>query len=138
MIKVLTMNGVTVNTFNISQGDPSYLAVNSSGDKILVSIYDYGVLCIDNTGNTLYTYSDSQLKLSSGLLFDSYDNFMVCRSTNNIQVVKSDGTDHRIIFTGDDGVNNLKCLAYRSSDNNRVIGQSHGSDSLLSFTITCK
>ena len=132
MVKVITMDGVTVNTFNISNTHPTYLAVNSPGDRIIVSSSENGVLCIDNTGKTLYTYYDKQLRGSSGLLFDSYDNFIVCgKYTNTIHVVKSDGTRHMILLTRDDGLEDASCLAYRPSDNTLVIGQNFTPVSLL-------
>ena len=55
-VKILTMTGDTVNTFNVSQIYPYYLAVNSTGYRIVVSTYTTNVQCIDSTGTTLYTY----------------------------------------------------------------------------------
>ena len=133
-VKILTMTGDTVNTFNVSQGYPYYLAVNSAGDRIVVSTYTNDVQCFDSSGTTLYTYSDSQLSYSLGLLFDSYDNLIVCgQKSNNLHVVNSDGTKQQIILTSKDEINQPHCLAYRPSDKTLIIGQP--SKSILVFKI---
>ena len=124
-IKVLTLDGVCVNTFRIDEESPFYLAVNEAEDRIIVCRDGTAkVVCIDMTGNTIFTYTDNQMKSSLGLTFDSHDNFMVCgRLTGNVHVVKKDGTKHKVLLSSADGRCQPYCLAYRSSDKTLVVRQ---------------
>ena len=83
----------------------------------------------------VYTvYNDSQISNSFGLLFHSYDNFIVGGlGSHNIHAVNSDGTRQKVILTSTDGINQPNCLAYRPSDKTLIIGKL--STSLLVFKI---
>ena len=135
-IKVLTQDGVSVNTFLIDEGFPFYLAVNEAGGRIIVCTGRKSkVLCIDMAGNTILTYSDSQTNSLLGLSFDWNDNFIVCgRLTNTVNVVKKDGTKHGILLSSENGLCQPYCLAYRSSDKILVVGQ-YATKSLVVFSV---
>ena len=135
-IKILTLEGVCLKTFPVIEGYPYYLAVNEACDRIIVCTGDTSkVLCIDMTGKTILTYTDSQMKYPLGLLFDKHDNFMVCGcDSTNAHVVKKDGTKHRILLPSDDGFFDPYCLAYRPTDKTLVVGQD-ADKSLAVFSI---
>ena len=142
-IKVLILDGVNVNTlriderFQIHEVFPYYLVVNETGDRIIVCTDGPSkVLCMDMSGNKLLTYyTESQITSSLGSLFDSHDNFMVCgRLSNNVNVVKKDGTIHEILLSSENDLCDPYCLAYRSSDKTLVVGQ-HAAKSLVAFSM---
>ena len=135
-IKVLTLDGVCANMFQIDKGNLYYVAVNEAGDRIIVSTDTTSkVLCMDMAGNTIFTYIDNQMKYSLGLTFDSNDNFMVCgRLSKNVHVLKKDGTKYKILHSSENGLDEPYCLAYRSSDKTLVVGQ-RATNSLVAFSM---
>ena len=124
-IKVHRLDGVCAKEFRIYEGNPYYLAVNDAEDKIIVCTFSTSkVLCMDMTGNTIFSSTDSQLECPLGLLFDSHDNFMVCgRESNTVHVVNQDGSKHKILLSSENCLYWPYCVAYRSTDRTIVVGQ---------------
>ena len=103
---------------------PSYITVNTTGDKILVSDVDRSiVICMKVDGSKVYQYKDADLKWPRDLYCDDGDNVIVCDYvSNNIHVITSDGKKYGILLSSQGRLNGPSCVAYRNSDDTLVVG----------------
>ena len=142
-IRVLDLDGKVKRRLGVNQDGsfmfiwPTYITVNSSGEKIFVSDWSTDtVTCMSVDGRVIYTYKDGSMRGPKGLLCDSEDNILVCgEGTNNVQVLTADGKRHCTLLTESDGLEYPHSIAYRDSDNTLLVG-CRDSDHLLSFQLT--
>ena len=101
-----------------------FLALNSSGSKIHLSDFgDNQLICMTPDDNHIFTYTDPELKCPRGLLVDDDDNVLITgQGSNNIHVVKSDGTKHKILLTSSDDIHEPVGMAYDFNTNTLVVG----------------
>ena len=118
------LNEITARQTNVKFQSPYYIASNRSGNKLYVS--DYGtnqLTCMTTEGKHTFTYSDPDLKYPRGIVVDEDDNVLLCgENSKNINVIKSDGTKHKILLSSTDGVTSPCGMAYCPSSRKLAIG----------------
>ena len=127
---VLDMNGTV--THRLGQPDkkppmfsiPYYITVCPSTRKIFITDWDTDtVSCLMSDGTVVYQYKDAELRGTHGVCVDGGGNVIVCgRHSNNVQVIRADGTKCCNLLTSQDGVSDPYSVAYRQSDNTLILG----------------
>ena len=127
---------VTCNQLGKSQCYIFNIAANQEGTRLYLSDYWlHKVICLNTDGNTIFTYSASDMKYPRGILVDGEGNALVCcESSNNIHVIKSHGSKVMPLLTSKDGVQTPFAISYRASDGMLVVGCWKNS-SLLIFSL---
>ena len=81
------------------------------------------VLCLLSDGTVVYQYKDAELKGPGGVCVDGGGNVIVCgRLSDNVQVIRADGTKCCTLLTSQYGVYRPCSVAYRESDNTLILG----------------
>ena len=129
-VLVLDMNGTV--THRLGQPDkkpsmfslPNYITVCPSTRKIFITDWDTDtVSCLLSDGTVVYQYKDAELIAPEGVCVDGGGNVIVCgRRSNNVQVIRADGTKCCTLLTSQDGVGSPCSVAYRESDNTLILG----------------
>ena len=129
---VLDMNGTI--THRLGQPDkkpsmftcPFYITVCTSTRKIFItdgSTDKATVSCLMSDGTVVYQYNDAELIGPRGVCVDGGGNVIVCgHRSNNVQVIRADGTKCCTLLTSQDGVLAPYSVAYRESDNTIIVG----------------
>ena len=130
------LNNITASQTNIKFRRLFYVTLNRSGNKLYVSDYDTNQLtCMTAEGKPIFTYSDPDLKRPRGIVLDEDDNILLCGEiSNNIHVVKSDGTKHKVLLSSTDGVTSPCEIAYCPSSRKLVVGGNRV-DNISIFTL---
>ena len=130
---VLDMNGTI--THRLGQPDkkppmfsiPHYITVCPSSRKIFIT--DIGtntVSCMLSDGTVVYQYKDAEFRGPHGVCVDGGGNAIVCGyGSDNVQVIRADGTKCCTLLTSQDGVEYPSSVAYRQSDNTLILGCVH-------------
>ena len=104
--------------------DPEYITVCPSTRFMFVT--DYGldtVSCLLSDGTVVYQYKDAELGDPHGVCVDGGGNVIVCGwGSDNVQVIRADGTKCCTLLTSQDGVVSPCSVAYRQSDNTLILG----------------
>ena len=118
------LNNITTCQTNIKLRRLFYVTLNRSGNKLYVSDCDTNQLtCMAAEGKPIFTYSDPDLKCPRGIVVDEDDNILLCgESSNNIHVIKSDGTKHKVLLSSTDGIKSPCGMAYCLSSRKLAIG----------------
>ena len=139
-VLVLDIDGNMLKSINetssgIKLQKPYYIASNRAGNKLYISDYDSNkVICMSVEEKSIFIYSDSEMKYPRGLVVDDDDNVLVCcEGTNNIHVIKSDGSKYKMLLSSQDGIEKPHGMEYRSSYGTLVVG-SKDIDDILIFT----
>ena len=129
-VLVLDMNGTV--THRLGQPDKkssmfsckNYITVCPSTRNSFVTDYATDtVSCLLSDGTVVYQYEDHKLKGPRGVVVDGGGNAIVCGlSSDNVQVIRVDGTKCCSLLTSLDGVSSPYSVAYRLSDNTIVLG----------------
>ena len=129
-VLILDMNGTV--THRLGQPDkkpsmffdPSYITVCPSTRKLFLSDWSRDtVSCLLSDGTVVYQYKDEELRRPYGVCVDGGGNVIVCgRRSNNVQVIRADGTKCCTLLTSQDGVSDPFSVAYRQSDNTLILG----------------
>ena len=129
-VLVLDMNGTI--THRLGQPDkkpsmfscPFYITVCPSTRKMFITDWDTAIVtCLMSDGTVVYQYKDAELRGPYGVCVDGGGNVIVCGcSSNNVQVIRADGTKCCTLLTSQDGVSSPYSVAYRQSDNNLILG----------------
>lgn len=126
-ILILDLTGIlqrTVNCDEISQCESFITHMNSNplGNRIYMTGVA-GVICMTGDCKVVFnTAGNPYTDLGSGIVVDSNDNMLLSRfSSNDIQALKSDGTQHTAFLTSSDGIEHPTALAYRQSDGLLVV-----------------
>ena len=129
-VLVLDMNGTI--THRLGQPDkkpsmftsPNYITVCPSTRKLFITdSFRDTVSCLMPDGTVVYQYKDAELRRPLGVCVDGGGNVIVCgRHSDNVQVIRDDGTKCCTLLTSQDGVSGLCSVAYRESDNNLILG----------------
>ena len=129
-VLVLDMNGTV--TYRLGHPDkkpsmftgPNYITVCPSTSKMFIA--DCGtatVSCLLSDGTVVYQYKDHELRYPEGVVVDGGGNVIVCNwLSDNVQVIRADGTKCCHLLTSQDGVSSPYSVAYRQSDNTLVLG----------------
>ena len=129
-VLVLDVNGTV--THRLGQPDkkpfmfsrPFYITVCPSTRNLFIT--DKGtdtVSCLLSDGTVVYQYKDAELRGPSGVCVDGGGNAIVCGfDSDNVQVIRADGTKCCTLLTSQDGVGSPSSVAYRQSDNNLILG----------------
>ena len=130
------LNNITASQTNIKFRRPFYVTLNRSGNKLYVSDHDTNQLtCMTTEGKHIFTYSDPDLKCPRGIVVDEDDNILLCGEiSNNIHVIKSDGTKHKVLLSSTDGVSSPCGMAYCPSSRKLVVGGNRV-DNISIFTL---
>ena len=124
-IRVLGLDGTLKRRVPTDKNSSPYeITLSPSGEKIFFTDYKTeSVSCITVDGRVVYPYRDDILKDARGIYCDSKDNLFVCDyNSNNIQAIAADGKSCGTLVTFRDGLVQPRCIAYRSSDNELIIG----------------
>ena len=129
-VLVLDMNGTV--THRLGQPDkkppmfssPDYITVCPSTRKLFITDWDtQTVSCLMSDGTVVYQYKDHELSAPTGVVVDGGGNAIVCGlSSDNVQVIRPDGTKCCSLLTSQDGVSRPYSVAYRQSDNTIILG----------------
>ena len=104
--------------------EPTHMSSNNAENKLFVSYVDSNnIVCLSLDYRLLFSYSDSDMKYPRAIVTDEHDNIMVaCQGSNNIHVVRADGTQHKILLTADEGLEEPIGMCFRPSDGVLIIG----------------
>ena len=129
-VLVVDMNGTV--THRLGQPDkkpsmficPRYITVCPSTRKMFITDWStHTVSCLMSDGTVVYQYTDQELTGPSGVCVDGGGNVIVCgHSSNNVQVIRADGTKTCTLLTSQDIVSRPWSVAYRQSDNTLILG----------------
>ena len=132
-VLVLDMNGTI--THRLGQPDkkppiisrPYYITVCPSTRYMFVSDSATAtVSCLFSDGTVVYQYKDAELREPSGVCVDGGGKVIVCDwDSDNIQVIRADGTKCCTLLTSQDGVESPSSVAYRESDNTLILGSNN-------------
>ena len=129
-VLVVDMNGTV--THRLGQPDkkssmffrPNYITVCPSTRKLFIT--DEGrhtVSCMISNRTVVYQYKDEKLRGPTGVCVDGGGNAIVCDlDSDNVQVIRADGTKCCTLLTSQDGVSGPWSVAYRQSDNTLILG----------------
>ena len=127
---VLDMNGTVTHRFG--QPDkkqpmfsrPFYITVCPSSRRMFITDYDtHTVSCMMSNGTVVYQYKDEKLRQPLGVCVDGGGNAIVCGYySDNVQVIRADGTKCCTLLTSQNGVSAPCSVAYRQSDNTIILG----------------
>ena len=139
-VLVLDMNGTV--TYRLEQPDkkssmfisPDYITVCPSTRKLFITDYKtHTVSCLMSDGTVVYQYKDEELSWPEGVVVDGGGNAIVCGYlSDNVQVIRADGTKCCTLLTSQDGVSRPCSVAYRQSDNTLILG-CYNSNNLLVY-----
>ena len=103
---------------------PRYITVCPSTRKIFITDEDIDtVSCLMSDGTVVYQYKDQSLRGLHGVCVDGGGNVIVCGWTSdNVQVIRADGTKCCTLLTTQDGVWGPCSVSYRQSDNTLILG----------------
>ena len=129
-VLILDMNGTV--TRRLGQLDkkpslfckPNYITVCPSTRKLFITDEDTAtVSCLLSDGTVVYQYKDQQLKWPRGVCVDGGGNAIVCGYlSDNVQVIRADGTKCCTLLTSQDSVSRPYTVAYRESDKTLILG----------------
>ena len=127
---VLDMNGTVTHRLGLSDkkppmfSSPDYITVCPSTRKIFITDCDTDtVSCLLSDGTVVYQYKDEKLRKPAGVCVDEGGNVIVCGlGSNNVQVIRADGTKCCTLLTSQYGVSRPFSVAYRQSDNTIIVG----------------
>ena len=137
---VLDMNGTV--THRLGQPDkkpsmfssPHYITVCPATRKMFITDEDTEtVSCMMSNGTVVYQYKDEELSALADVCVDGGGNAIVCGCwSDNVQVIRADGTKCCTLLTSQDGVSAPYSVAYRQSDNTLILG-CHNKKNLLVY-----
>ena len=140
-VLVLDMNGTV--THRLGQPDkkpsmfscPRYITVCPSSRRMFITDWSTDtVSCMMSNGTVVYQYKDEKLRGPAGVCVDGGGNVIVCGYySDNVQVIRADGTKCCTLLTSQDGVSNPYSVAFRQSDNTIIIGCLNDSNNLLVY-----
>ena len=132
-VLILDMNGTV--THRLGQPDkkpsmlfsPFYITICPSTRYMFVSDSSTAtVSCLFSDGTVVYQYTDQGLRSPAGVCVDGGGNVIVCGwFSDNVQVIRADGTKCCTLLTSQDGVSKPFPVAYRESDNTLILGCSN-------------
>ena len=137
-IRVLGLDGTLKRRVPTDKNSSPYeITLSPSGEKIFFTDYKTeSVSCITVDGRVVYQYRDDNLKDARGIYCDSKDNLFVCDyNSNNVHAISADGKSCGTLLTSRDGLVRPQCIAYRSSDNELIVG-CYDLDYLLVYKMT--
>ena len=129
-VLVLGMNGTVTHRLGQPGKKPSmftspfYITVCPSTRKMFITDWDtHTVSCMMSNGTVVYQYKDEKLSYPAGVCVDGGGNTIVCGCwSDNVQVIRADGTKCCTLLTSQDGVSYPCSVAYRQSDNTIILG----------------
>ena len=103
---------------------PNYITVCPSTRKLFITDwYTHTVSCLLSDETVVYQYKDKELRYLTGVCVDGGGNVIVCGwNSDNVQVIRADGTKSCTLLTSQDGVSSPYSVAYRQSDNTIILG----------------
>ena len=129
-VRVVDMNGTI--THRLGQPDkkppmfirPYHITVCPFSRKMFITDWNTNtVSCLMSDGTVVYQYKDVELRGLSGVCVDGGGNAIVCGCwSDNVQVIRADGTKCCTLLTSQDGVYCPCSVAYRQSDNTIILG----------------
>ena len=138
-VLIVDMNGTV--THRLGQPDkippmfttPFYITVCPSTRKIFITDRSTATIsCMLSDGTVVYQYKDQGLRQPTGVCVDGGGNAIVCaRWSNNVQVIRADGTKCCTLLTSQDGVSLPHSVAYRQLDNTLILGCWNNNDLLV-------
>ena len=129
-VLVLDINGTITHRLGHPDKKPSmfscpfYITVCPFSRKMFITDWDtHTVSCLLSDGSVVYQYKDVELRGPRGVCVDGGGNAIVCgRWSDNVQVIRDDGTKCCTLLTSQDGVSRPFSVAYRESDNTLILG----------------
>ena len=129
-VLVVDMNGTITHRFGQPDkkqpmfSSPNCITVCPSTRKLFIT--DEGthtVSCMMSNRTVVYQYKDEKLSAPAGVCVDGGGNAIVCGYwSDNVQVIRADGTKCCTLLTSQDGVSAPYSVAYRQSDNTLILG----------------
>ena len=129
-VLILDMNGTVSHRLGQLDKKPSmftgprYITVCPSTRKLFITDGDtHTVSCLLADGTVVYQYKAKELIAPEGVVVDGGGNAIVCGHwSDNVQVIRADGTKCCTLFTSQDGVSWPYSVAYRELDKTLIIG----------------
>ena len=140
-VLVVDMNGTVTHRLGQPGKKPPMFSLSScitvcpSSRKMFITDEDTDIVsCMMSDGTVVYQYKDEKLRKPTGVCVDGVGNVIVCGyGSDNIQVIRADGTKCCTLLTSQDGVSGPCSVAYRQSDNTIIIGCLNDSNNLLVY-----
>ena len=124
-IRVFSLDGTLKRRVPTDKNSSPYeITLSPSGEKIFYTdSKTESVTCMTVDGRIVYQYRDDNLKCATGMYCDSEDNLFVCDfESDNVQAISADGKSCGTLLISSDGLVRPSYIAYRSSDNELIIG----------------
>ena len=131
-IRLLNMDGTLKGTLGINDaqnfdfmfGGPYHVRVSRvSGNIFVTDWFKDTVTRLSPTGWKIYEFSTDSLVSTQQFILDDRDNMLVCGAdSNTLEIVKSNGRDHKVFLTAADGLSNPGSVAYRPYDGSLIVG----------------
>ena len=124
-IRVLGLDGTEKRRVPVDRNSSPYnITLSPSGEKLFFTDdYTDIVTCMTVDDRIVYKYEDNNLKDPRGIYCDSEDNLFVCGyKSNTVQAITADGRSGGTLLTSSDGLDSPYSIAYRSSDDELIIG----------------
>ena len=129
-VLVLDMNGTITHRLGHPDKKPSMftspynITVCPSFKKMFITDFATDtVSCLMSDGTVVYQYKDEKLRGPAGVCVDGGGKVVVCGFiSNNVQVIRADGTKCCTLLTSQDDVSSPYSIAYRQSDNPLILG----------------
>ena len=124
-IRVLGLDGTEERRVPVDRNSsPHTITLSPSGEKIYFTDNNTDIVtCMTVDGRIVYKYEADNLKDTTGMYCDSEDNRFVCgRLSNTVQAITANGRSGGTLLTSSDGLEYPYSIAYRSSDDELIIG----------------
>ena len=124
-IRVLGLDGTQKRHIPIDRNSYPYnITVAPSREKIFYTdSKTQASTCMTVDGRIVYKYRNDNLRDARGMYCDSEDNLFVCgQISNTVQAITADGKSRGTLITSNDRLRWPECIAYRSSENELIIG----------------
>ena len=134
-IRVLGLDGTEKRRVPMDMNSSTnYITLSPSGKKLFFTDFNTDIVtCMSVDGKIVYKYTDGNLKNTRGMFCDSEDNlFVCCLGSNTVQAITADGKSGGTLLTSSDGLDRPYSIAYRSSDDELIVG-CDGLDHLLVY-----
>ncbi|KAL4230075.1 hypothetical protein ACF0H5_010460 [Mactra antiquata] len=110
------------NTGNQLFYDNRYVTCNERGDRLYISDFNKGIVCLDGDENYLSAYNDKDLNGIDGVCVDGKGNLFVvgCRSHNVVQF-SEDGKKIGVVINQQDGLKNPSAVCFDKKLNRLIV-----------------
>ena len=138
-VLVLDMNGTVTHRFGQPDKKPTMFSLSfcitvcpSTRKMFITDEGTHTVSRMTSNRTVVYQYKDEKLRKPAGVCVDGGGNVIVCgKWSDNVQVIRADGTKCCTLLSSQDGVSAPYSVAYRQLDNTLILGCWNNNDLLV-------